>query len=387
MVKDEKIDARQIIVVALLSRLFLLLVYVPNKGKEVAGAVQAVSMLLGILISIIAAIPAYLLLKKFRGFDLTDVAAVVAPKWSKPIAILFYIICVAITASTISQFEFFMTTAIYPRANHMYILLIFSAATLYMMYMGLEAISRSSLVIIILIVVSGVLVAFGVGDKIQLLNFRTPFVEDVSVWIEMAFRFFLQNMELILFSMLIPYMKKPKIGRAFLTYTFFVLVMLESINFLVGSVLGNYAKTRTFAIYTLFSISGSEVFYRLDYFHVAGWVAMSLVRASVYMILASRMLQKVFPNAKGCHIINIALATGIAIVASNKLEWFQILFQMINGGGPVLVLVLGVPILLLISYHTKKNDTRVQTAIRYCQGQSPEESKEDTGKGGESCAE
>ena len=62
------------------------------------------------------------------------------------------------------------------------------------------------------------------------------------------------------------------------------------VSFAAVTVLGSYGETRNFPIYTLFILSGSNVYYRFDYIVVAIWVAVSLVRAAVYLLLATRML-------------------------------------------------------------------------------------------------
>lgn len=383
MIKDRRIDSRQIIVMAVLSRLFLLLIYVPEKSQELSGGVSAVKIILGMLLSIVAMLPAYFLLKKLPGMDISDATALLAPKLYRPVAFLFYIICILVAAVTIGAFEFFMTSTVYPQANHLFVLLIFSAAVIYMIYMGIEAISRASLIIIALILFSGILVVFGVWNKIELLNFHSPLEAELDVMLPQIFGFLGQNVELILFSMLIPYVRSPKIGKNFLTYSLAVFLMLQSINFIVGSVLGGYAATKTFPVYTVFSISGSQVFYRMDYFHVAGWVAMSLVRASIYLLMACRMMRIFMPKLKQSYIVNTTIASLIAILCSTKIQWFKNLSNIISNSGAVYILLILLPVILLFLLYSKKDTPAIKSIFYQYDSQSANDKNTNDSSGGE----
>ena len=135
------------------------------------------------------------------------------------------------------------------------------------------------------------------------------------------------------------------------------------VSFAAVTVLGSYGETRNFPIYTLFILSGSNVYYRFDYIVVAIWVAVSLVRAAVYLLLATRMLGELmgYQWGKWMMAVNGILVLLISTVSVRYIKLFQGIYQFLASGIPMYGLLVLLPLLLLfLRWRQDKNQNQKQ---------------------------
>lgn len=347
--KSAKISSKQLIAMMLLSRLFILLIYVPSSRHVAEGSASLLIILTSYLFTFVAMIPAWLLLKHYPRLDMAGAAAMISPKLKKPVAALFYILCLAVAAETMAQFELFMTTVIYPQANKIYVTLIFAAAVVYMVYLGLEAITRASLVVLVLVVATALILFFGLARFIDTVCLFTPLYDGVKPIVMGTFLGFAQNTELVALVLLLPYLNTEKPAKSFAWFSSLSSLALAAVGFVAITVLGNYGKTRSFPVYTLSAISGSEIFYRFDFFHIVAWVSISMMRAALYLFLASQLLSTLTNGKLGkwVYAVNVVIVTAVAIVCSQSMEVFSLLYRATASGLPIYLLLAVLPLILL----------------------------------------
>lgn len=290
-----KVANRSVAAMLVLSRLFLLLMYSPEKDPQLRSSGYLLMILVGYGLVVLSLVPAWLLLRQRPEQGLAEAAGLLWPASRKVVALSFGLLCLAAVVETAVQFEFFMTSAVYPDVSHWMVLAIFLLAAGYLGWLGLEALSRLAVVVLVLTVLSFAVVFAGVNQEIDLLNLYSPLYYGWGPVLRSAVRFWGLHVEAAAFLLLIPRLQSPRPWKTFLWYTGISLAVLEGILFVVNGVLGSFGRTRTFPIYTVFSLSGSSIFYRMDYIHIVSWVAISLVRAVLYLILGAQMLGQLLP--------------------------------------------------------------------------------------------
>ena len=328
-----KIGTLQLAALLILSRLFILLIYVPNTHNAVVGTPALLGILLGGGLTCVALLPAYLLFRQCPGMDLQ------------------------VAAETAAQFTMFLTSAVYPRASVFWVSVIFCASVLYMVVLGLEAVTRSAAIMLVVGVCSSFLVGCSLWRFVDTLNLITPFYEGIGPVLQASLLYFTQNIELIAFVLLVSHLNTADVRGAFLRYHIVVSLLLLLVGFAAITVLGSYGETRSFPIYTLFVLSGSNVFYRFDFVLVAVWVATALIRTSLYLILATRMLDELTGRRFGKKLIavNGIIVFLIALLAGVNIKIFQTLYRLLASGAPVYLLVTVLPVVLLLMLYRRKN--------------------------------
>lgn len=351
-----KISAPQLAALLILSRLFILLIYVPNTHNAVVGTPALLGILLGGVLTCIALLPAYFLFRKCPGMDLHQIARQLSPALGKGAAALFYLCCMVVAAETAAQFTMFLTSAVYPRASVLWVSVIFCAAVLYMAVLGLEAVTRSAAIMLVVGVCASLLVGCGLWRFVDTLNLITPFYDGLGAVLQASLLYFTQNIELVAFVLLISHLNTGSVRGAFLRYHLIVSLILLLVGLAAITVLGSYGQTRNFPIYTLFALSGSNIFYRFDFVLVAVWVATALVRTALYLILATRMLDELTGRRLGQKLIavNGVVVLLIALLAGVNVKLFQTLYRLLASGVPVYLLVVALPVMLLLLLRCRK---------------------------------
>ena len=345
-----KIGTLQLAALLILSRLFILLIYVPNTHNAVVGTPALLGILLGGVLTCVALLPAYLLFRQ-------QIARQFSPGLGKVTAALFYLSCMVVAAETAAQFTMFLTSAVYPRASVFWVSVIFCASVLYMVVLWLEAVTRSAAIMLVVGVCSSFLVGCSLWRFVDTLNLITPFYEGIGPVLQASLLYFTQNIELVAFVLLVSHLNTADVRGAFLRYHIVVSLLLLLVGFAAITVLGSYGETRSFPIYTLFVLSGSNVFYRFDFVLVAVWVATALIRTSLYLILATRMLDELTGRRFGKKLIavNGIIVFLIALLAGVNIKIFQTLYRLLASGAPVYLLVTVLPVVLLLMLYRRKN--------------------------------
>ena len=138
-----RISAAQLAVLLVLSRLFILLIFVPDTAQAPSGTTALLGIVLGYLLTILLLLPLWKLMQQHPGMDLVEIARRRSEGLGKLTTVVCGIICLLASAETAAQFVMFITSAIYPEAEVLCVALIFCAAAVYMVYLGLEALGRS----------------------------------------------------------------------------------------------------------------------------------------------------------------------------------------------------------------------------------------------------
>ena len=354
-----QISSGQAVSLLILSRLFVLLIFVPQENQSVNGTPSLLGVIFGFVLTILLLIPAYLLLKKYPEMDLYQIARQQSKMGGKLAAGAFFLVSIAIVVETAAQFTVFLTDAVYPEADSVWVVLAFCGAAFYLAYLGLEALGRSCVLILFLSLGVSFLMGLGLWKFFDSLNLITPFYDGAGPVILGSISCAAQNVELMALGLLVSNLNDKDAKKAFFRYHSIVTVVLFVIGFSAIVVMGHYGQTRNFPIYSMFVLSGSNVFYRLDYLLITMWTAAALLRASLYLLLARRMLNEISGRRlkNKALFLSLALSAVFSLIISQRLEWLRILYRCLSSGIPVLVMTVILPLLLLWNCRRKKGGT------------------------------
>lgn len=157
------------------SRLFILLIFVPDTAQAPSGTTALLGIVLGYLLTILLLLPLWKLMQQHPGMDLVEIARQRSEGLGKLTAVVCGIICLLASAETAAQFVMFITSAIYPEAEVMCVSLIFCASAVYMVYLGLEALGRVSAILLVGAGTASAFIALGLFRFTDTLCLISPF--------------------------------------------------------------------------------------------------------------------------------------------------------------------------------------------------------------------
>lgn len=354
--RTPRISPTQMICLLVLSRMFIVLIFIPNNQDTVQGSASLLAIAIGFVLTAVALIPAGLLFARHPGMDLQTLTMQLSPGLGRMSAGILYLVCMVVAAETAAQFTMFLTSAVYPRASIFWVGVIFCAAVLYLVVLGLEAVTRTAVIMLAATIISSLLISLGLWGSIDTLGLISPLYDGFGKVFYSSTRYFTQNIELVAFVLLLSNLNAPRLQKVFWGYHTITNIILLAVAFAAITVLGSYGETRNFPVYTLFVLSGSNVFYRFDYVLLVMWVATAMIRTALYLILAVRTLGSVTPRLQGrwVAVLSGALVTAAAIAAVKNIQLFGLLYRFLASGVPVYLLLIFWPVLLLILSKNKR---------------------------------
>lgn len=349
MSRSVRINSLQLLSMLLVSRFFTMLVAVPNRRYALSGSDALLPPLFSALLMALLLLPLLFLMKRHPQQSLTQIAEVYLPKGKPLILLCLLLFCLLTAIAAASQSEYFVSTALYPNAKRHWVLILFVLVVWYMVSMGIEAISRVSLLVCGLIVLSFALIFTGVLSEVDWLNLGALFQDSAETLAMTTVAYWGQNMELVLLCILQPYTRKSRFNRDSYLFLLGAFLLSEIISFFTTVVLGSYGATRMFPVFTLAALSGHGFFSRLDYLHIINWTFACLLRCAMYATASVLLLRELLPKQSSTRLraatmVLIALVCLFLTKGDGGTRWF---YQFFASGIPILIAVVLLPLILL----------------------------------------
>lgn len=339
----------------ILIRVFSQFAYTPINLTPENGCPKFLGNLFGFILSLAMWIPGYLIYKKNENYSIIDYSKSVSPVVGKITAALFYFATASIAIVTIAQFDYFITTTIYPNSPKLLYVVVLIGVGIYYSSRGLEPISRVaniffSMFLIAILFVFGMLIFKG-----NYVNLITPFYNGFKPIFYMGYSVAAQNTPLIVMLLLKPNIKEEK-HNSYLTYIIISFIIFEVILFLIVTVLGEYAGSKPFPVYSLASVTQGAILKRYDSVYMFIWIFTALIRFSMFFYLASKCAMEFLPekikNARTSITAIIILA--LSAITVYNLNIFGRVVKFATSG--VILMSVGVVLPIILIFLKRKKD-------------------------------
>lgn len=352
--KSGNISAGQVIILLFVSRCFNIFNFVPVFAQQSESGAILLGNILAVGIQLLIMIPSLIL---FGRFENQNVITVAYNKW-RPLgwifAILYFTIILLQAAGSLIGFEYFMTNAVYTNASILAIVLSMSVVSFWCARNGLEGIARSSIIFFVFLLASTLFITAASIEKIDLLNIHPILNDPVGSVIQVALTNTSRNPELFLLPLIYPKIK-GSIKKCSIWYILAAFIMLEGLDFLLLSILGDYGFTQTFPYYTLASIADTALLQRLDSLHMMVWVFTAFIHTALLIVIGNYCIRMVLPQKahKFTLPVMFLVCTTIATVFGYHMD---ILYRTNTSSSVVILFLVAVPplLMLLITKRKKK---------------------------------
>jgi hypothetical protein len=282
------IDGRQMMLLLVLGRMFSMMTYSPGK-EAVPGSVTLAAQLPALAAELALLAFSFGLMRHWGGGLLET-----AFGRSRPAGIFCAVVCLAVcwlqAAQTITVQADFLTGTIYRLPHRIGLIVALWAGTLYVVWLGLESFARLAMGVFVVFVLLAAALAIQGLPNIDLLNLHNPLEEGVVPLAKGAALSVARCGELGAAVLLSPTVR-GKAGNAAAKAGVIWTGFTAAISFLVLTVLGSFAATRSYPVYTLALAGGEQaVFGRLDALLLLVWIFLAVVRGGLYWWLADRCL-------------------------------------------------------------------------------------------------
>lgn len=342
----------QVVLLLFLSRAFTIISYNPKQGSSFGATTTILGMVAGFVLVFLLFLPGYALIRRGslpgESSDLPMCAAKVLGKGSAVIDVIYFLFFAGVAGYTVANFELFVTTAVYPHASHFLIVILLILAACYGVFMGIESLSRISIIVFAFFIISMAFIFTALAPDIDWVNLKMPFWSGLSQGMSAFWGGVMdsvgRSVELAAVFFLAPHViGNLKKGVLAWDTMFTFIVILVSV-FIVG-VLGQLGVAQPFPFYTLTSMAELSIFRRLDSLHVSIWVLMGYVKTALFLFLASKSLSHMVPERFRRHTPWAATAAALlfALLLSDNIRNLN-LASMVSGTGlPVLLAVFLIP--------------------------------------------
>ena len=290
-------------------------------AKSVIITTSSSAILNVIYVSAISLLLSYFLFKllnKFPTFDMLDISNFLGGKLLKLIiGIIFFLYFIFLSATLLKNFAFSLQTIYYPFTNIFFIVLLFLLISTFVCNLKYNAIFRSSLIILPLIILSILFLFFGNIKNFSFNNIFPILGNGVNSTFVLGLSNIFTFQSLLYLLFLPPYLKDvTKLKRVTL-----VSVILSAFYFLTSVaslLLLFYAYMSNESLMPLYSavryIEFGVFFQRLDSLFLIVWIISFISYLSITINICSNILAKTTSLIKNKKISSIIIATLIWVI-------------------------------------------------------------------------
>ncbi len=284
----------QLFMMMFLSRIFITLLFMPTSTQALNGGDGCLQIVIGAIVLLVLAYP----INKYLNDDL-KVDFLNEKNRTIQIIECVFIIAGMLVFSLLSiiRFNIFATTVIFPSSDLRFFLLIIILCSLYAVLMGLPVLGRTAEIFFGFIVLSISFVLASTAGRIEFTNFTPALYDGFKEPLKQGVFSVSQTIEIFF-----PVFLKDKIKGG--TKNFIYPWIFTTMGFLLllvtwqNGVLGDYANTQLFPLFSLTSLSTLGFVERLDAFITSSWLVCIFIRVAIFIFISKECLTKIFPNMK-----------------------------------------------------------------------------------------
>lgn len=337
------------------ARIFSFLTNTLAPTQDIIGSSFFIALLVSAVSCFIIVLPTFILLKYTNNNSVLSCAFNFNEWFGKAVAFLFLILCFFVIINTISEFTFFITASVFPKAGFFTIIFIFLLASLYSAAMGIEAFSRFSIFVFMFTIIIFLIIGVSLLKEYNMLNFVSPFYDGLKPIASLGWQNISRNFEVLAFLLLIPFIK-GNAKKTFVTWVIILFTFLLFLNFIIVAVLGEQQIVELFPLYTISSLTKISVLDRLDDLFTTIWIFTAFIKSSLYLYLGNICMQKIVPKVSKKITFPILgiVSLVICLLVSSSFTYINMINSIIHSGVFIIVLGLIIPIVILICTMIKK---------------------------------
>lgn len=358
MGKAQKIGIWQLFSVIFLSRLLTILTYTAIGEEKMQTGDYFPSVLFAACFILLFSVMIFVQNRKYPGKDLTDIAYITSPWFSKAVSVVYALVFIYAIVVTLARLELFVGTIIFPENDSALFIIICVLASCYAASLGIEALGRVSALSVMISCAAFLFILITMADKVDVTQFSPAFFDGPFPSLRGGLSFASRTVEIVMLSALFPKINGKPMKAYFAWLSIIVLSMLSLFFFVFGG-LGEFALTQLFPVHSVAVLAEVGVFRRFDVLLTGVWILSAFIKISLLLYLQAELLQKSFKAEWKNYYIFI---TGILLLlvqiffAGNFTDFFYKMDYVTRSVG-LAVFVVALPAIIMLCAYVKKRRT------------------------------
>ena len=337
------VSAPQFFALLYLSMLGSMFMYISSPQITIATAESLLRPVVFSIVSIIFALPIYLLLAK--GNLKENLQTEKKSKVYKGVALFYGVVYFIDALMTVGRFDLFASSELFPGTEMTYFLVGLVAVCVALSFCGIGALGRASTVFTVVVVGATLFAALTLSEKLDFLNFTPLFENGVGKFITDSLSFSIQASEIGAIVIFFPEIK-GNIKKNYILWSVLSAVSFSFILFFVIGTLGVFADTQLFPTYSAITLARFGLFERLDALETAIWILCVVTKLTLYISAIVKCICFAFPkfSEKIASIsVGVVITGFLTFISGNVMNFSFISFT------PLVVGIYLVPVLILPS--------------------------------------
>lgn len=356
MTKKAVITMRQLFVLFFISRIIVNLTYTPLITKSPSMGDHVISALISFVLTFFMALPIYNLSIQRKHLDIAEYSFLLLGKLGFIFVTIYALYFLFVCIYSLSLFDIFVSNIISPQLSLVLLSSAIIVTSCYGAFKGIEAIVRTSGIILILICIAMIFIVIAFVPKIDSINYEPIMYNGNSSIINGTILMIATTSCIPAMAMLLPMAKGNAKSNifwwSFATYSSIAIMII----IIVGS-LGDYLKTQMFPVYSAVSIAEIGMLKHLDILYLGVWTSGLFIKIALFLYLFSLCVEKMFgQKAARCSILLGGFCVVItSVLLSGSKYMIDILFNIkYLFIGTIIVSIL-LPVILLVVDSLKNN--------------------------------
>ena len=300
MMINNKIGIGGAAVLLALSRIFTEASPLPNESIEY-GMQRFTAVALSFLAALAAYLPLLLVLERTGGRSPLEAVASRSKLLSGFIGVIFSVYLLFCAAETGLRSYYYTSGTVFDSAPATYFYIFVGAALLFAVRCGLEAVSRTGMIVSALFAALMLLIVFSLLREIRLERLYPVLAEEPERLPADTVREFSRSAEYLVFAALCGNIggKRTKTVPVYLGVSCGAILLM---TFLYNTVFGKLTTRLTFPFYTLSSISDTALLHRINGIDVIVWVMAGLIRLALFAFAFRAVVRDCFGGGRAADI-------------------------------------------------------------------------------------
>ncbi len=371
MKKLSYISARQLFTMLIVFRIVIIMTInsILMGGNRLLD--NLMSCAIAFTLNFVLVLPIYFLNRRSPRTNILEKSYDLFGPFGAGISMFYALYFIFVDCYYLSFFHIFTVNVLDPYIPFWLIAVSVMAVAVYGAFQGIEALARTALLILVVILTGMLFLFITVIPRINLNNLYPLWVDGTDQMWTGVLQVLGRSTCFPIMAMLLPQVSgRKKLG--FLLWNLILYLFMAIGIFVLVSSLGSYVDTQLFPFFSLASIAGVRPFQRMDAIFIGVWLSGLFLKIATDLYLVTQCCIKVFGqrSRKISTLAGAVLIAGGSVLISSNRQWYQQLFSLKLTLPLTITAALALPIVMLMVDLIKYRKGKRQNAKQAVQNDS-----------------